>query len=270
MSKKEIKPATPPRDPQPPPAIGWVLVMAAVWLAAGVGHFLLCGICAYMLGDPVDIPFWLKPWDELFQYGISGFLSLLLLLFWWTVVAVVAIPFGIAAYYVSQALFFVVGRHADNDARDAAFTQGLAVMAPVLILGLLSLLILPVQAPHHIDSESGLEVADQISYAAFAEYQFLSMFAMFVILMIFITLFGGAAILEEFMPGSGVGMFLFLIFLSIVVAIGLGLFLGPYVNQLPHQFGVYQATAMIFAGLAVFTGLPMLVMLRNEKKGPVV
>lgn len=270
MSTKEIKPATPPRDPQPPPAIGWVLVMAAVWLAAGVGHFLLCGICAYMLGDPADIPFWLKPWDELFQYGISGILSLILLLFWWAVVALVAIPFGIAAYYISKLLCLLVGRHADNDARDAAFTQGLAIMAPVLILGLLSLLILPVQAPHHIDSESGLEVAEQISYAAFAEYQFLSMFAMFVILMIFVTLFGGAAILETYLPGSGMGMFFFLIFLSITVAICLGLFLGPYIGELPHRFGAYQATAMIFAGLAVFTGLPMLLVLRNEKKGPIV
>jgi hypothetical protein len=270
MSTQEIKPATPPRDPQPPPAIGWVLIMAVVWLAAGVGHFLLCGVCAYMLGDRSEIPFGLRLWDQLFQYGISSILSLFFLLLWWAVVALVAVPFGVAAYYVSKLLFFLVGRRTDNDVRDAAFTQGLAIMAPVLILGLLSLLILPVQAPHQIDSESGLEVAEQVSYAAFAEYQFLSMFAMFVILMIFVTLFGGAAVVETYLPGSGMGMFFFLIFLSIAVAIGLGLFLGPYVGEMPHRFGAYQATAMIFAGLAVFTGLPMLLVLRNEKKGPVV
>jgi hypothetical protein len=35
------------------------------------------------------------------------------------------------------------------------------------------------------------------------------------------------------------------------------------VLELPHKFGVYQATAMIFAGLGLITGLPMLAMLRK-------
>ena len=248
--------------------------MAGVWWTAIVGHFLLCGICAYMLGDPVAMPSWLKPWDELFTYGISGFLALVLMIVWWLIVALVFVPFAFVALYVGRGLFAVVGsfdRGADSSADpDGGYWHGLGVMAPVLIMALLSLFILPMQAPHHIESESGLEVAEQVSYAAFAEYQFLSMFAMFVILALFGTLFGGAAVVATYMPDAGMVVFFLLIFLSIAVAIGLGLGFGPFVGELPNRYGVYQATAIAFALLALLTGPPMLLSLRSSKKGPAV
>ena len=242
--------------------------MAGVWWTAIAGHFLLCGICAYMLGDPVAMPSWLKPWDELFTYGISGFLALVLLIVWWLIVALVFAPFALAALYIGRGLFAIAGSSDPAAERDGAYWHGLGVMTPLLIMALLSLLILPVQAPHHIESESGLEVAEQVSYAAFAEYQFLSMFAMFVILALFGTLFGGAAVVATYIPESGMFVFFMLIFLSIAVAIGLGLGLGPLVGELPHQFGVYQATAIAFAFLALLTGTPVLLSLRGGKKGP--
>ncbi|MBA4015982.1 MAG: hypothetical protein C0483_02215 [Pirellula sp.] len=249
-----------------------VLIMAGVWWCAVVAHFLVCGICAYMVGNPAEVPFWLRPWDELFQYGISGFLSLLLMLVWWVIVAIVFMPFAFVALYIGRGLFAVAGsadRSADKAAeRDDAYWHGLGVMTPVLIMALLSLLILPVQAPHHIDSESGLETAEQVSYAAFAEYQFLSMFAMFVILALFGTLFGGAAVVATYMPDAGMVVFFLLIFFSIAVAIGLGLGIGPIVGELPHRYGVYQATAIAFAFLALLTGPPILLSLRGGKKGP--
>lgn len=244
--------------------------MAGVWWTAIVGHFLLCGICAYMLGDPVAMPSWLKPWDELFTYGISGFLALVLMIVWWLIVALVFAPFAFVVLYVGRGLFAIAGSADPAADRDGAYWHGLGVMAPVLIMALLSLLILPMQAPHHIESESGLEVAEQVSYAAFAEYQFLSMFAMFVILALFGTLFGGAAVVATYMPDAGMVVFFLLIFLSIAVAIGLGLGLGPLVGELPNRYGGYQATAIAFAFLALLTGPPMLLSLRSSKKGPAV
>lgn len=268
MSDK--KTAAPPASPAPPPALFAVLLMAGVWWAAIVGHFLLCGLCAYMLGDPVAMPSWLQPWDELFTYGISSFLSLVLLLLWWLIVAFVFAPFAFAALYIGRGLFAVAGSSNAAADRDGAFWQGLGIMTPLLIMALLSLLILPVQAPHHIDSESGLEVAEQVSYAAFAEYQFLSLFAMLVILALFGTLFGGAAIVATYRPNAGMFVFFLLIFLSIAVAIALGMGLGPIFSELPHRFGVYQATAIAFAVLALITAPPMLFSLRSSKKGPIV
>ena len=270
MSNTKV--AIPPSSPAPPPGLFSVLVMAGVWWCAIVGHFLLCGICAYMLGDPVAMPSWLKPWDELFTYGISGFLALVLMIVWWLIVALVFAPFAFVALYIGRGLFAIAGP-VDRDAhsaadRDGAYWHGLGVMTPLLIMALLSLLILPVQAPHHIESESGLEVAEQVSYAAFAEYQFLSMFAMFVILALFGTLFGGAAVVATYMPNAGMFVFFMLIFLSIAVAIGLGLGLGPLVGELPHRFGVYQATGIAFAFLALLTGPPILLSLRGGKKRP--
>lgn len=263
-------PATPPSSPAPPPGLFAVLFMSGLWWAAIVGHFLLCGLCAYLLGDPVAMPSWLRPWDELFTYGISGFLALVLLIVWWVIVAIVFAPFAFLVLSIGRVLFAVVGSSGSDTNRaadrDGAFWQGLGVMTPVLILALLSLLILPVQAPHHIESESGLEVAEQVSYAAFAEYQFLSIFAMFVILALFGTLFGGAAVVATYRPDAGMFVFLMLIFLSIAVAIGLGLGLGPVVGELPHRFGVYQATAIAFALLALVTGTPMLLALRSSEK----
>jgi hypothetical protein len=115
-----------------------VLVMAGVWWTAIVGHFLLCGICAYMLGDPVAMPSWLKPWDELFTYGISGFLALVLMIVWWLIVALVFVPFAFVALYVGRGLFAVVGsfdRGAVSSADpDGAYWHGLGVMAAVLIM----------------------------------------------------------------------------------------------------------------------------------------
>lgn len=269
MSTAPIKPAVPPKDPAPPPGIIAVLLMCAVWYVAIVGHFLLCGVCGYMLGDPTELPSWLKPWDQLFTYGLSGILSLILLLVWWLIVGIVFIPFWFAAYYAGLAVHWCTTPRETEVEPDAAFWQGLGVLAPVFVMSILSLLILPTQAPHHIESESGLELANQVSYAAFAEYQFLSMFAMFVILVLFGTLFGGAGVVATYMPDSGMLVFFGLIFLSIIASICTGLFLGPLVLELPHRFGVYQATALIFAGLGLITGLPMLAMLRSGKKGPV-
>lgn len=262
-STAPIKPATPPKDPAPPPGLIAVLLMTGVWYVAIVGHFLLCGVCGYMLGDPTELPAWLKPWDQLFTYGISGFLSLVLLLVWWAIVAIVFIPFGFAAYYAGLAVHWCTTPRETQIEPDAPFWQAIGVVSPVFIMSILSLLILPTQAPHHIDSESGLELANQVSYAAFAEYQFLSMFAMFVILVLFGTLFGGAGIVATYIPESGMLVFFGLIFLSIIASICTGLFLGPLVLDLPHRFGVYQATALIFAGLGLITGLPMLAMLRR-------
>jgi hypothetical protein len=268
MTTAPIKPAVPPKDPAPPPGLVAVLVTTAVWYVAIVGHFLLCGVCGYMLGDPTELPSWLQGWNELFNFGISGFLGLVLLLVWWLIVGIAFIPFGFAAYYAGLAvhwctLRFQSGARETRVESDAAFWQALGVLAPVLSMSILSLLILPTQAPHHIDSVSGLELANKVSYAAFAEYQFLSMFAMFVILVLFGTLFGGAGVVATYIPDSGMLVFFGLIFLSITASICTGLFLGPYVLELPHNFGVYQSTAIIFAGLGLITGLPMLALLRK-------
>lgn len=263
-----IKPAVPPSDPPPPPGLASVLAMTVVWYVAIVGHFLLCGLCGYMLGDPTELPSWLEPWDELFTHGISGFLALVLILVWWLVVFVAMVPLGFAAYYIGLAVHWATTTRETKVESDPAFRQALGVLAPLLVMEIMSLLILPMQAPHHIDSESGLEIANQVSYAAFAEYQFLSIFAMFMILVLFGTLFGGAGVVATYMPDAGMVVFFMLILLSITACMVTGFVVGPIALALPERVGVYRATAVAFAGLALITGLPMLAMLRGEKKGP--
>jgi len=84
-----------------------------------------------------------------------------------------------------------------------------------------------------------------------------------VIRALFGVLFGGASIMSAY----DLGMFSFfvLIFLSIGAAIATGLLLGPEAGDWPQRYGPYQATALAFAGLAVLTGFPMLLMLRGGK-----
>ncbi|MCE9608017.1 MAG: hypothetical protein K8U03_24290 [Planctomycetia bacterium] len=254
-----------PASPAPPPSLAAVLVMVGVWWGAIVAHFLLCGVCGYLLGNPVELPFWLRPWDELFTYGISGFLAVVLIAVWWLVVAAAFVPFCFVAWYVSRGLHRLLAERESKVEPDSAFWLALGVLGPMLGMSLLSLLILPMQAPHHTDSESGLELAEQVSYAAFAEYQFLSLFAMFVILVLFGVLFGGAGVVATYAPESGMFVFFSLILMSIAASMGAGLLLGPIVLQLPHRYGVYQATAIAFAGLGLLTGTPMLLMLRSGK-----
>ena len=263
MTSKPIQPATPPKDPAPPPSVASVVVMVGVWWVAIVLHFLACGLCAYWLGDPTALPLWLKPWDELFTYGISGFLALVLIAVWWLVVAITFVPLAFGAWYAGLGVSRMLHGHETRIEPDAACWQALAVLGPLVAMELLSLLILPMQAPHHIDSESGLELANQVSYAAFAEYQFLSMFAMFIILVLFGVLFGGAGVVATYIPESGMLVFFGLIFLSIIASMATGFLLGPIALELPHRYGVYQATAIAFAGIAVITGAPMLALLRK-------
>ena len=80
---------------------------------------------------------------------------------------------------------------------------------------------------------------------------------------LFGVLFGGASIMSAY----DLGMFSFFvfIFLSIGAAIAMGLLLGPEVGDWPQRYGAYQATAMAFAGLAVLTGVPMVLILRGGK-----
>lgn len=249
----------------PPPTLMHVLLIGALWWCAIVLHFLVCGMLAYSIGNPVHLSGWLKTLDEILQSGLSAFLSLLLLVVWW---AVVGLLFAVVAFIV-----FVVDSplqrwfpRGEGVEASAAYWQALAALGPVLGIALLSLMILPADAPNHYDSEPGLETAESLTYAGFVEFQFLSLFALLVIFVLLGSVFGGAAVIAEYLPNSGIPTLLGLILLSITIAITLGMTLGPVYAELPKQYGLYQATALVFAGMTVVLSLPTLILLRASKK----
>ncbi len=84
-----------------------------------------------------------------------------------------------------------------------------------------------------------------------------------MIRVLFGVLLGGASIMSAY--DRGMFSFFVLIVLSIGAAIATGLLLGPEVRDWPQRYGAYPATALAFAGLAVLTGFPMLLILRGGK-----
>ena len=84
--------------PLTPPELLHVATLCVAWAGVVTLHYWLCGWCAWRLGDPTELPLWLKPWNELMRYGISSLLTLVLAGVWWTAATVAAVSFGFVAF----------------------------------------------------------------------------------------------------------------------------------------------------------------------------
>lgn len=264
--EQTLSPASPPSDapagmPPTPPDLLRVATLCVAWAGVVTLHYWLCGWCAWRLGDPTELPFWLKPWNQLMRYGISGFLTLLLAGVWW----MAAIGLFVPCVYAVIGLDKLLGAFADRDrfGREpaSAFWQSTGAMAPVFGLTWLSLLILPFDAPYKPD-DSGLELANTLSYPAFAEYLFLSLFAMLVIYVLLAGFAVGVGLMMKFAGDGGAWQIFPPIFLGIIASMIFSFVVGPWAVQLPHSLGVLPATACFIAGMTVLSAPPMLLMIR--------
>lgn len=245
---------------EPPPSLLRVSALCVAWTALTTLHYWLCGLCAYWLGDPTDLPFWLKPWNELMQYGISSFLSLLLAAVWWFVAALLFLPV-IGLVFALDTLFDYIA----STERPGGAALGESFLASLPLLGItwLSLLILPFDAPYKLDSEAGLEVAERLTYPEFAEYLFLSLFAMLTIYVLALGFCIGVALMMKFSPFDGAWEILPPVFLGITLALVFAFVVGPIVAELPHQLGVLPATACFLGGFSLISTPPLLLVMRN-------
>jgi hypothetical protein len=270
-----IVPARPLETPAPPPPLLRVLFLCVVWWALLVGHFLLCGMLAYWIGHPELIPGWLEGVDELFQHGISAAVDLVLLLVWWGVVAALFFPVWFVADWVNRltaprsALERPAGSRQPTPT-EAALSEALFALAPMIAMMVLSLLILPINAPNHYEFDSGLEMANRLTFAGFVEYQYLSIVAMIVIFALAAAFCLGVWLVMTFYPEGGIPTFFGVIFFAIGVSMAVGLGLGPVLGSLPERCGAFQATAMLLGGVALALSPPTLLILRQiDKKKPV-
>lgn len=257
--------ATKPSDapagmPLAPPALLRVLTSCVAWAAVVIAHYWICGWCAWRLGDPTELPFWLKPWNELMRYGISTFLTLLLALVWWAAAIVLFLPCVYAVIVVDKLLGLIDDRDAFGREPASAFWQATGAMAPIFGLTWLSLLILPFDAPYKPE-DSGLETANVLSYPAFAEYMFLSLFAMLVIYVLFAGFALGVGLMMK-MGDGGAWQIFPPIFLGIILSMVFAFAVGPWVLELPHQLGVLPATACFIGVMTLVSAPPMLLMIR--------
>jgi hypothetical protein len=273
--KPPIAPATPVEfSPTPPPLLR-VLFQCVVWWVLLVGHFLLCGRLAYSIGHPDLIPGWLEWLDELLQHGLSAAVDLLLLLLWWCLVIVLYFPVWFLADLVNRftapasAFERPHGSKAPTPTEEAP-VQAMLALTPMIAMSLLSLLILPAEAPNHYEFESGMEMANQLTYAGFVEHQYLSIVAMIVIFALAAGFCLGVWLVMTFYPEGGIPTFLMVILFAIAVSMAVGLGLGPILGALPERFGAYQATAMLLGGVTLALSPPTLLILRQiDKKKPV-
>lgn len=260
-----ISPASKPSDapagmPLASPSLLKVLTLCVAWAAVVVVHYWICGWCAWRLGDPTELPLWLKPWNELMQYGISSFLTLVLAAAWWTAAIVLFVPCCYAVVVVDKLLGFVDDRDSFGREPASAFWQATGAMAPIFGLTWLSLLILPFEAPYKPE-DSGLQEANVMSYPDFAEYMFLSLFAMLVIYVLFAGFALGVGLMMRFGAGGTWEIFP-PVFLGIILSMTFAFVLGPWVLELPHRMGVPAATACFIGVMTLFTAPPMLLFVR--------
>ena len=260
-----LAPASKPSDapagmPLAPPSLLRVLTLCLAWAGVVTVHYWLCGWCAWRLGDPTELPFWLKPWNELMQYGISSILLLLLAIAWWTVAVVLFVPCCYAVVLIDQVLAMLDDRDAYGREPASAFWQATGAMAPIFGLTWLSLLILPVGAAYKPDG-AGLQIANVLSFPDFAEYLFLSLFAMLVIYMLFAGFALGVGLMMK-MGDGGAWQIFPPIFLGIILSMAFAFAVGPWVSELPHQWGVLPATACFIGVMTLISAPTMLLMIR--------
>jgi hypothetical protein len=260
-----ISPASKPSDapagmPLASPSLWKVLTLCTAWAGVVVGHYWICGWCAWRLGDPTELPLWLKPWNELMQYGISSFLTLVLAAVWWTAAIVLFVPCCYAVVLVDKLLGFADDRDPFGREPASAFWQATGAMGPIFGLTWLSLLILPFEAPYKPE-DSGLQEANAMSYPAFAEYLFLSLFAMLVIYVLFAGFALGVGLMMKLGDG-GAWQILPPVFLGIILSMAFAFVVGPWVLELPHRLGVPAATACFIGVMTLITAPPMLLFIR--------
>jgi hypothetical protein len=269
-SDSPLAQASPPGH-APSPPLGRVLFLCVVWWGVIVAHFLACSRAAYAIGHPDLIPSWLVGVDELFQHGISTAVDLILLLLWWVIVFLLFIPGWFVADFVNRRTMFgppdeKPANPKHSTPREAALVEGLFALAPVLAMTILSLLILPAQAPNHYEFDSGAEMAEQLGPVAFVEYQYLSIVGMLVIFALAAGFCVGVGLVMKFHPNGGIPTFLLVILFAIGVAMATGLGLGPVLGALPERIGAYRATILLLGGIGLALSPPTLLILRQIDK----
>jgi hypothetical protein len=270
-SKPPLAPATPVEAPTTPPPLLRVLFLCVVWWALLVGHFLVCGRLAYAIGHPDLIPGRLEGIDEFFQHGISAVVDIFLLILWWVVVVGLLFP----VWYVADLVNCFTAPHSALDRppgskqptpTEAALLEALFALLPMIVMSILSLLILPATSPNHYEFDSGMEMAEELSYAGFVEYQYLSIVAMIVLFALAAGFCLGVWLVMTFYPEGGIPTFFGVILFAIAVAMGAGLGLGPILGALPERYGAYGATAILFGGITLALSPPTLLILRQIDK----
>jgi hypothetical protein len=250
------------KPPEAPPSLLRVVLLCIAWTVVITLHYWACGLSAYLLGDPTDLPFWLKPWNELMNYGISGFLSLLLAVVWWLAAALLFLP-AITVVFAVDFVFDYVDPPDPVHPVGSALGESLLAVLPTMLLTWLSLLILPFDSPNRLDGEAGLAVAERLSYPAFAEYMFLSLFAMLTIAVLAIGFCIGVGLMMRFSPFGGAWEILPPVFLGIAFALVFAFVVGPTIGEMPHDYGVLPATAIFIGGFSLLSTPPTLWIVRS-------
>ncbi|MFT3784550.1 MAG: hypothetical protein QM770_00100 [Tepidisphaeraceae bacterium] len=244
---------------QPPAPIPAVLVSMVVWFIVVVAHFLVCAKLAHWLGSPNQLPPSLRSVDQVFSYGLSGALDLLVIVVW------MAIVLGtlVGPCVVLSALASLL-----PDRLMSAVAEGMISLLPVAGLTVTVLLILPCYSHNAPLEPSGLELAESMSFGAYLETLYTGLFAIVDIVVLFGGLLVAATLFDKYMPNGGVWQLIVAILFGIVLAMVFAFLVGPLVLRLSERFGAVRAIVGFLGAWALLTSMPALLATRSSSSKP--
>lgn len=232
-----------------------------IGLVATIGHFVLCAALAWYFGQAVDVelPEWLRSFDELLAYSISIGAEFAVLLVWWAIVALTAWGLFRAVEPLATMLFGPNGK--------AATSATWKLLWPTIGLSVFSLFLLPAWTPRHPESETGLETAARSTADEFGYYTVLQLHCLLGLTLMLLVL---GLVVHQFDKRWNATVWGFFVGLTLGLGVAgafcAGLF--PLLDRLFAEVG-FVATAAIYLTLvaAVTAGPKLLSAARSSSRG---
>ncbi len=211
-----------------------------------VAHFLLVAKIAHSMWDPSQFPEWLKTIDVFFVYHIHSFVQFIQIVLWLLVIAVAGVlVFGavcVPAVLIEEKLY-------GKDDKESSLGEAFLFMFLPISISLISLVIIPVESMRK-PSETILEEGQSMQFVEFIDYLSKGTFLIFIVILIFVILFGIISIIVTFSKGDpdkgSVWQLLVAIVISIAGAIGAGIGLFRLIEPLQSRTSGYSSLLFMF------------------------
>lgn len=254
------------------PHAGLLIISLLAWFLLGGLLFLGFGWVCHQVGDPVQVPGWVADIARLggTGHGPAVFLSFLFLAVWILVVGGVSWAAGTGLHRLLLKLGAGLGlpkERAEHNARAAFYS-----LLPVLCICLLTLLVLPAEAPRAPQpGPTEAQLAQYMSFPGFLRLIITGTVAMLALASIFITIGAVYTVAGWLQRGRepGGGVLFGGIFLGILVAMTVGLGGGSVLRALEKHTSAFAELWIVLGAYSVFSALLTLpARLKAPKKLP--